>query len=32
MKSAGDSGKYMLIDGRGEGLNTRHIFSTKLPG
>lgn len=32
MKSAGNSGKYMLVDGRGEGLNTRRIFSTKVPG
>lgn len=31
MKSAGNSGKYMLVDGRGEGLNTR-IFSSKVPG
>lgn len=32
MKSAGNSGKYMLVDGRGEGLNTRRIFCTKVPG
>ena len=32
MTSAGNSGKYMLVDCGGEGLNTRRIFSTKVPG